>query len=517
MKHSIFYCGACLVLAGLAAVPAQAMAADAATLEIEDAVQMALRNNRAIEQAVWRREEARAELSAARRNSGPTMRWSSVLNRIGGASYDSAKQQRAQAIAIHNAYLLGLSDTDMDPSLYPEYEYEYNNGLSVSIPLYTGGRLEGQRAAARYSLNSADLELESVRQQVRYNAQTACYEYLKRRDMVEVWKAAVSATREHLDQIQMKFEVGTVPYSDYLASQVELANQQQSLVTAQGDFQKSMQTLNNIIGLPVDTEINLKGNTEELADDLGDVESCTGYALQYRPDGIANEYTLKKLEASRKSARSGNLPSLNAVASNNISGEKAFKKNHSETWALGLSMEWSLFDNGVTAAQVRQLDAQVQTAKSQAAQTKETITLEVHQAYTDLLAAHQNIQTTRGAVKQAEEEYFLAQVRYEEGVDTNLAVTDAQEKLTRARTNYYSTLYQCREAKAALDRAMGLPVSIDAVRYQAAVQEGWSSAKALSAAALEEEAEQKKPEAPREPQVPEIQAVELSAGQPAGN
>ena len=247
----------------------------------------------------------------------------------------------------------------MDPSQYPLYENEFSNGLVVSIPLYTGGRLENQREAARYHLNSADLELESVRQQVRYRAQAACYEYLQRRDLIHVWEQALITTKEHLDQVQIRYDVGTVAYSDLLASEVELANQQQSLVTAQGNFQKAMQTLNNIIGLPVDTFIDLKGDLQEFSFELPNLESCTEYALRYRPDSIADEYNVKRMEANREAAKAANRPTVNAVASNNFSGERAFRKNHSETWALGLNLEWNIFDNGVTNAQVRQLDAQI--------------------------------------------------------------------------------------------------------------------------------------------------------------
>ena len=486
---NILRCGANFVFAILFSVliilfSMTAFAAETVTLDIEEAVQMALRNSRAIEQAAWNREASKEELSAARRSSGLNFRWSLSANRIGGNSYYSARATRAQAITVHNAYLLGLVDNDMDPSQYPLYENEFSNGLTVSIPIYTGGRLENQREAARYRLNSADLELESVRQQVRYQAQAACYEYLQSRDLIHVWEQAVITTKGHLDQVQIRYDVGTVAYSDLLASEVELANQQQSLVTAQGNFQKAMQTLNNIIGLPVDTFLDLKGDLQEFSFELTNLENCTDYALRYRPDIIADEYNVKQLEANREATKAANRPTVNAVASSNFSGERAFKRNHSETWALGLNLEWNIFDNGVTNAQVRQLDAQVQAAKSQAEQTKETVTLEVHQAYTDLISAEKNIRTTQIAVSKAEEDYHIAQIRYIEGVDTNLAVTDAQEKLTRARTNYYSALYQYREAKAALDKAMGLPVAIDATIYQAATQAGKKSVKALSEAKL---------------------------------
>ncbi|MDY4697559.1 MAG: TolC family protein, partial [Selenomonas montiformis] len=71
-----------------------------------------------------------------------------------------------------------------------------------------------------------------------------------------------------------------------------------------------------------------------------------------------------------------------------------------------------------------------------------------------------------------EEDYKIAQVRYQAGVGTNLDVMDAEEKLTAARTNYYTSLYNYNTSKASLDQAMGLPVDIDVVKYKESRQAG---------------------------------------------
>ena len=63
-------------------------------------------------------------------------------------------------------------------------------------------------------------------------------------------------------------------------------------------------------------------------------------------------------------------------------------------------------------------------------------------------------------------------------------VTDAQEKLTQARTNYYTALYEYNLNKAALAKAMGVPVDIDVPRYIAARDEGKSEPRAFDEASL---------------------------------
>ena len=94
-------------------------------------------------------------------------------------------------------------------------------------------------------------------------------------------------------------------------------------------------------------------------------------------------------------------------------------------------------------------------------------------------SAEKNIVVTFGAVKQAEEQFLIAQVRYEEGVDTNLTVMDAQEKLTEARINYSSAMYNFNTSKAQLEKAMGIPIGIDAAIYADSVDAGKNANDAL--------------------------------------
>ena len=196
------------------------------------------------------------------------------------------------------------------------------------------------------------------------------------------------------------------------------------------------------------------------------LDDCTKYALANRADGAAAYYAVKQAEASINTARSGYYPTVNAVASKTIAGDSGFKDNESETWVAGAEASWNIFDNGVTAANIKAAEASLVTKQEKAHQTDETIQLDVRTAYLSLQAAEKNIQTTQVAVTQAEEDYKIAQVRYSAGVGTNLDVMDANEKLTSARTNYYTALYQYNTSKAALDKAMGLPVDIDVVKYR---------------------------------------------------
>ena len=269
--------------------------------------------------------------------------------------------------------------------------------------------------------------------------------------------------------------------SDVLSSQVQLANAKQALVTAQNNYDVAMATLNNLIGLPTNTVLNIDDQLKYNKYDL-DLQKCTDYALLNRPDGVAGDYSVRQAEAAVEVAKAGRRPTVNLAASKTIAGESPFKDNHtsSDVWSAGLNASWNFFDNNVTGAAIHAAEAALRSAQEEAAATKENIQLDVRTAFLDLNAAEKNIATTAVAVEQAEEDYKIAQVRYSAGVDTNLSVMDAQEKLTSARTNYYQALYQYNTSKAALDKAMGIPVDIDVPTYVAAENDGKRPATAYS-------------------------------------
>ena len=464
MKRNGFYKNlTALVVSGLMlSAGSTALAADTVELGLSDSVQMALENNRTIKESLADVDTAKWAISQYRRKFGPTLSWSGTMNRIGGEAYQQA--------------------TDQD------YDWNYGNTLSVGMPLYNEP-LRQQVEANKLALNAADLTLENTKQAIRLQATSAYYNILQCRNLIDVQQDAVNTLQTHLDNVNAQYRVGTVAKSDVLASQVQLANAQQSLVSAQNNYDVAVSTLNNIIGLPTNTNLSIHDQLKYTEYDLT-LDDCTRYALANRADGAAAVYKVKQAEQGVKAAKAGDYPTLNAAVSRSIGGEEPFRANHgsSNNWAAGLSAGWDIFDNGVTKANTHAAEASVTKAKEASAQTDESIQLDVRTAYLNLQAAEKNIHTTEVAVAQAQEDYKIAQVRYSAGVGVNLDVMDAEEKLTAARTNYYTALYNYNTSKASLDKAMGIPVDLDVTKYMAAQEAGKTAVEAREAGRLNQNA-----------------------------
>ena len=428
-----------LVLGGLMTTTmAGAAMAESVDMTLEESVRTALDNNYSIKQqeaeydsAVWARHQAR-------RSFGPTVNWKSTATKMGGKYNDKLSLSR-----------------------------NYGNTLSLTMPIYTGGQLEGAIKAADLAMNANELGLELSKQKVKAATMSAYYQALQAKNQIKVAQDSVNTLTEHLKNVNAQYTVGTVAKSDVLGTQVQMANAEQNLINAKNSYDVAIASLNNVMGLPTDTELNLTDSLDYNVYEIP-LEECTAYARSNRPDVLIADYQVAIAEAGVQQAKAGYMPKVSAQASKSWAGDSPFgseetdlRYQNNNNWTAGVVLSWDIWDNNVTQSKVNQSKAAVAKAEAAAENTRQSGDLEVRTAYLNLKAAEKSINTTQVAVDKAQEDYKIAQVRYAAGVGTNLDVMDAEEKLAQAQTNYYTALYNYNSSKAALDKAMGIMVDLD--------------------------------------------------------
>ncbi|MBR4695264.1 MAG: TolC family protein [Selenomonadaceae bacterium] len=423
----------------LDAVPSAS--AHSVDMTLSEGIRMALENNYSIEKSESDLDHAYWQLREARRNGGPTLKWSASANRVGGKAYDSAS-----------------------------YDNEFSNKLSASMPLYTGGKLENSIKSAKFGLSGAELTLERTKQNVRNTVTQDYYNILRYRSQVEVYQESVKNLQAHLDNVKAKFRAGTVPQTDILSSEVSLAEKKQTLVTTINDYHVAIATFNNDVGLPTETQTEARDQLEYERYEM-ELPECLEYALLHRPDLFQKEYNLRQQKASMEAEKSGYRPTVDASVSRSFAGDGPFKTNidTSDAWTAGITANWNIFDNQVTQAKVKQKKSSVRYAEAELNDKLAGVKLDVHTAYLNLRAAEENIKTMGEALDKAKEDYRIEVVRYTAGVGTNLEVMDAQDKLVTAKGDFISALYNYNVSRANLDKAMGIPVDLDVTPYREAI------------------------------------------------
>lgn len=392
-------------------------------LSLEDSIMMALQNNPAIKMADADREKAEWSISEAKGGKMPTL-----------SLTHSDKRAKTSA---------GIGDS-------------FANSINLSLPLYTGGKAEAGIEQAKLNFKVSDLGVEKSKQQVKLDATTGYFTILQSINALKVSQESVDMMVAHLKNVQAQYGVGVVAKSDVLRSEVELANYQQKQIIAQNGYDLAVSKFNNVLGLPLDTEVKVKDELKHEKYELS-LDDSIKYATIHRPEAIQADYSIDAAKQGIKVAQSGKLPTVGASATTGWS-DTEFPGTDNNTWSVGLNATWTPFDSGVTNAKIKQADSTVAKAVQQAKQTKDSIQLEVRQAYFNMNEAEKRIATTQVAVEKAEEDFKISGVRYSAGVGTNLDVIDAQVALTQAKNNYIQAMYDYNTSKANLDKAMGIAV-----------------------------------------------------------
>ena len=424
-----------VILSALSIHTVGAATPETVNLDLGKAVRMALDNNSSVKISAAELDAAKAELDQAK-----GARWGSIdFNHYSGRSENYKATQTVPVYGGGNQ-VIG----------YHRTANSHTNTVSISVPIYTGGRLEGAIDQAKKNLDYYQYGMSSSYQTTRYN------DVLQAANTVNLDKETVDRLDEHLKNTQAQFAVGVVAKADVLRSQVELVNAQQTLTQAENSYEVAVSSLNNVIGLPTATRLNLSQGLEYKPNDYT-LDNCVTYAMANRPEIHQAEASVGMAKAAQKIANAGSLPQLSLGASNEWSND-TFPGQDRDNWALGVTLTQNIWDYGVNAAKVREAKANVVKAQESYRQISDQVRLAVRTSYLSMREAEKRIKTTEVAVAQAEEDYRIAQLRYRAGVGTNTDVMDASVALTTAKNNYIQALYDYNTSTALLEQSMGVPV-----------------------------------------------------------
>ena len=114
-----------------------------------------------------------------------------------------------------------------------------------------------------------------------------------------------------------------------------------------------------------------------------------------------------------------------------------------------------IFDEFALRGQAQQAQAQLDTAKAELSDKNAQVEADVRDALLDIASAQQQVEVARSSADLAGEALKEAQERYANGVSDNLAVSQAQQSVAQADSQYVVSLYRDNVAKLSLARALG--------------------------------------------------------------
>ncbi len=410
-------------------------------ITLEQAIKLARENNQTLKEARLNLNQAQAQLAEALGAEFPTLSLQTDLQRSTSATSE---------IRANTANANFASPDGVTSSLDATLQLDYN--------LYTGGQRSAQIRRAESQLQTQQLALEQAAEQLRFDVTDAYYAVQQADSQVEISQAAVADAEQSLRDAQLLEQAGLGTRFDVLQAEVDLANAEQNLTRAISQRRISRRQLVETLNLGQQIEVTAATPPEVAGTWELSLEESIIRAYQNRSEleqqlqqrEIAQEDEVIALASIRPQVSLFTRYNVRDILDDGSGGGTGT----GDGLAIGAQLQWTLYDGGQARARAQQAKENAAIAENRFDQARNQIRREVEQAFYNLQANEQNIDTARVAVEQGQESLRLARLRFQAGVGTQTDVINAQSALTQARGNLLTAIIDYNRSLAALQRAV---------------------------------------------------------------
>jgi outer membrane protein TolC len=308
--------------------------------------------------------------------------------------------------------------------------------------------------ASKHNFAGSKLSIEDAKDLVVLtvgNAYLLCIADASRIDSAE---AQVNTSKVSLDQAVANHQAGTAPLLDELRARVDYQTQQQTLITAQNQYEKDKIALARAIGLSLEQNYSLADQAPFQTLDNLDANTAVQQGLAHRRDLQALQQQVDAARASRSAATAERYPTVALSADYGVIGP-TLSHSHGTFDAVGTASV-PLFEEAQLRGDAQVAQSQLEQKQAQLNDLRGQISADVRDSILDIQAAARQVAVSHSNVELATEALSESQQRYAAGVSDNLAVSQAQASMAQADDQYVSSLYQHNVAKLALARALGI-------------------------------------------------------------
>jgi outer membrane protein len=321
--------------------------------------------------------------------------------------------------------------------------------VQLSQLLFDFGKTLATTQVARKLAEVSAEGVELQRQLIALTVKEAYTNILLAQRLIRVQEQALERAELNLASAKGFVDVGTQPLSTAVRAEVDVANARVDLINARNALKIARVSLNTAMAVDASTQTEIKDNLEYEPTTI-DRAALRAEALRQSP-----EYRQAKLQSS---AAAANVQAASRNFLPNVSGTGSYGGSQVElnpNWSLGLAFTWNIFNGGNLIAAYDEAKANLGAAGARVKVAELTLIQNLEQAEIAVEAAQERILAARVLIASSQENFRLAQGRFDVGVGTILELTDAQLALTQAQSTEAQALADYRIALAQLDRAAG--------------------------------------------------------------
>jgi len=338
-------------------------------------------------------------------------------------------------------------------------ENQYTLGLDLRQLLFDGGQVFAQRRAAEARRRSAEIEVGSALAQTLLDVTRAYFDAQLSDRLITIAETSLQQTEEILRQTEVARRVGDKSEFELLRARVARDNQLPVLIRRRTARSEAYLQLKQLLNIPPEDELTLTTGVEEEVPRF--VTAAEVSPDERAPVRQAAE-NVSANEAQLAETRSQRLPTVSlssryapvAFPEDGVPDPDDFQ----EDWAVSVSLSVPILTWGRLRGNEQVARGNLDEARARLVQTREAAALDARLAANDLADARATLEASLSTADEARRAYSIAQVRFREGIASQIELADSRLLLEQAEVNRAEALRDLQVARARLALLEDLPI-----------------------------------------------------------
>ena len=337
--------------------------------------------------------------------------------------------------------------------------YDGRMDLFLNQMIFNGSYFVGL-SAAKELVNLSEKLTERDIIDINESVQKAYYTVLNTKKRIELVDINILRLSTLLNQTQKLFENGFVEKLDVDRIRVSYNNLKSEKIKADRLYQLSKEVFNFQIGVPVGSEIELVGElTEDLVNNFNYSLEDFDYSKRIEYSILQTDKNLKFYDL--KNNRSQYLPQVYANYNYGYNTSSSdynlfFDSNRWKSFGtLGFKIIVPIFDGFLKRSKINQSKYKIEQVENQMLFLERSINLQVNQSILSYENTKETILVSKQNLDLAEDVYIATEIKFKEGVGSNLELIDSNNSLKIAQNQYYNSLYESIIASIEIKKTLG--------------------------------------------------------------
>ncbi len=417
----------------------------AVKIDLKTCIENSLATDLTLKEAIADVSVAEGQLKQARSGLFPSL----------SATASYSKRNEVPEITIPGMLSEGLID-----------ENQHDVTFTMKYLIYDGGGVSSLSSQAEANLEGYKINEEKTAEDVIYKSSISYFNALRWKYFVHVAEESVELSKEQLDIARSRFDAGTAAKADVLKAEAQLSESEIRLLEANNNFNIALSSLNDTMGIPLTTPLELKEDYVYKEWNVT-LEECQREAMKERLEIRIIEKTKESLYYATEFARSAWYPSVFLKLDYTPYGNSLLSQNNTLVGTVGA--QFNIFDGFKTGGNVDEADAKYEKVTIREADVKKKVTLDVQKSFLTFQSNSKKVLEVEKNLESSKESFRVAQISYREGISPFIDVNQAQLVLINAEVTRVQSIYDYYVAKLDLLRATGLlkenfdPSSLDGI------------------------------------------------------